>query len=57
MSEADAITAIEDGRWSFFVDVGEKSVAVIVEYGHEHPYLKTTMDQYEPHTLLKLPDC
>lgn len=53
-----AIAGIKDGRWSFYVDVNGKSVAVIIAIsaaGRE--YLKTENDGEHPNNLLSLPEC
>jgi hypothetical protein len=56
--EADAIAAIEAGRWKFFVagDRGEREVVVTLSrYGTK--YLKTAGDGLQPDGLLALPEC
>jgi len=59
LTEEEAISAIEQGRYSFYVErpVGD-SVWVIVEksrYGNK--YLKTQPDGEQPNNLLSLPEC
>jgi hypothetical protein len=56
--EAEAIAAIEDGRWSFFVIAGGRERPVVVavsKYGSK--YLKGADDGRQPDSLLALPDC
>jgi hypothetical protein len=58
MPQEDAITAIEQGRYQFFVNMGGHSVDVIIAvsaYGHK--YLKTVADGEHPNNLLSLPEC
>jgi hypothetical protein len=57
ISEAEAIAAIEAGRWSFYVDHGAAAVTVIVaisKYGSK--YLKGSADALQPESLLALPE-
>lgn len=54
----EAIQGIESGKWSFFVNVNNQRVNVIVAksaYGHK--YLKTVNDGEQPNNLLSLPEC
>jgi hypothetical protein len=58
LSQQDAITGIESGKWRFFVHVGGQSVWVVVavsRYGNK--YLKTESDGEQPNNLLSLPEC
>jgi hypothetical protein len=58
MTQQEAITAIDGGKWSFYVSVGGNTVDVIVaisRYGHK--YLKTVADGEQPDNLLSLPEC
>lgn len=58
LTQPDAISGIEDGRWRFYVSVGGKSVWVVVavsQYGNK--YLKTEADGEQPNNLLSLPEC
>ena len=58
ITQQDAITGIESGKWSFFVSRGGLTVEVIVatsRYGNK--YLKTTADGEQPDNLLSLPEC
>jgi len=56
-SEDDAIRRIETGSDSYFVNVGGRSVEVIVAVHDGRKYLKTTADGYAPNNLLSLPEC
>lgn len=58
ISQQEAITGIETGKWQFYVSVGGRTVDVIVatsQYGHK--YLKTVADGVHPDNLLSLPEC
>ena len=58
LSQQDAIKNIEDGKFSFYVMVANKSVNVIVaksQFGNK--YLKTEADGEQPDNLLSLPEC
>ena len=58
ISEAQAIAAIEEGRWSFFVERDGRDRPVVVavsKYGLK--YLKVAEDTLHPESLLALPDC
>jgi len=58
ISEAEAIAAIETGRWSFYVRSADREQAVIVavsRYGSK--YLKGAGDGLQPESLLALPEC
>jgi hypothetical protein len=58
LSQDEALNGIQTGKWSFFVSVAGKDVAVVVavsRYGHS--YLKTEADNEEPNNLLSLPEC
>ena len=58
ISEAEAIAAIEAGRWSFYAKVGGRELPVVIavsRYGQK--YLKGVGDGLQPDSLLKLPDC
>jgi Protein of unknown function (DUF3892) len=57
MAEAQAISSIESGKYSFWVSVGGQSVNVIVERHEGHKYLKTDADGLQPNNLLSLPEC
>lgn len=58
LTQPDAITLIEQGKWNFYVSVEGQSVWVIVatsKYGNK--YLKTENDGEQPNNLLSLPEC
>jgi hypothetical protein len=58
LSQQQAVEGIKNAKWAFYVNVGGRSVAVLVargEWGHE--YLKTEADGTEPDSLLRLPEC
>jgi hypothetical protein len=58
ITQEEAISGIESGKWSFYVSVGGQSVWVIVAtsaYGNK--YLKTEADGDQPNNLLSLPEC
>lgn len=58
ISEAEAIDAIETGRWSFYVAPEGRKLAVVVavsKYGSK--YLKGIDDPLHPESLLALPEC
>ena len=58
LSETEAIANIKNGKYTFYVHEGGRTVDVIIaksKYGHE--YLKTTADGESPDNLLSLPEC
>lgn len=58
MTQPEAITAIEAGKYAFFVNVRGDKVDVIVatsRYGNK--YIKTVADGDQPNNLLSLPEC
>lgn len=58
ITQEEAISGIESGKWSFYVSANGKDVDVIVavsKYGHK--YLKTVADGEQPNNLLSLPEC
>jgi hypothetical protein len=58
LSEAEAIAAIEAGRWSFYIERKGYDRAVVVavsKYGSK--YLKCADDKLQPEGLLALPEC
>jgi len=58
LSEDQAITGIEQGKWSFFVSVNGVSVDVMIAVSESNrKYLKTNSDGYQPNNLLSLPEC
>ncbi len=59
LSEDEAIAAIEQGRYSFYVErpVGERVWVVVAHSGYGNKYLKTQADGEQPNNLLSLPEC
>lgn len=58
ITQEEAITGLESGKWEFYVSRGGHTVEVIVSksaWGNK--YLKTTNDGDEPDNLLSLPEC
>jgi hypothetical protein len=58
VSEAEAIAAIEEDRWDFFVETAGRRRPIIVavsRYGQK--YLKGVGDGLQPESLLVLPEC
>ena len=58
MTQEQAITGIESGRWSFYVHQAGRKVRVIVAVSAAgNKYLKTENDGEQPNNLLSLPEC
>jgi hypothetical protein len=58
MTQVEAIVAIEQGQYSFFVNRGGRIVRVIVAASRlGNKYLKTEADGEQPDNLLSLPEC
>jgi hypothetical protein len=59
LAEDEAISAIEQGRYSFYVDrpSGDRVWVVIERSPYGHKYLKTQADGEQPNNLLSLPEC
>ena len=58
ITQKEAIDGIESGKWSFYVQVGQDHVRVIVAVSqHGNKYLKTEADGEAPNNLLSLPEC
>ena len=58
LTQAEAITGIENGKWEFYVSNGGNTANVIVStsrFGNK--YLKTVNDGEQPNNLLSLPEC
>jgi hypothetical protein len=58
IGEAEAVAAIETGRWNFYVSAGDRIIGVVValsRYGNK--YLKGGEDTLHPTSLLSLPEC
>lgn len=54
---AEVIHDIETGANSYYVQVGVRSVGVVVANNLGRKYLKTIDDGYVPSNLLRLPSC
>jgi len=57
LTEDEAITGIEDGRYAFYVSQSGHTVSVIIATHQGHKYLKTANDHIQPDNLLSLPEC
>jgi hypothetical protein len=58
ITEDRAIEGIREGKWSFYVHAGGRTVAVVIARSSQgHDYLKTEADGYRPDNLLSLPEC
>ena len=58
LAEAEAIKALENGTYSFYVERPAGDVVdVVVAQRLGHKYLKTTADGEQPDNLLALPEC
>ena len=58
ISQKEAIAGIEEGKWKFYVSVGDNSVWVIIAISASgNKYLKTENDGEHPNNLLSLPEC
>jgi hypothetical protein len=58
LTQEQAIAGIDSGKWSFYVSVAGRTVAVVVavsRFGNR--YLKTEADGEQPNNLLSLPEC
>jgi hypothetical protein len=53
----EAIDGIEAGRYRFHVQVGARTVNVLVVEHEGRKYLKTEADGYVPDNLFSLPGC
>lgn len=58
LSQANAISGIDSGKWSFYVARGLHVVRVVVAVSRlGYRYLKTEADGEQPDNLLSLPEC
>jgi hypothetical protein len=59
LSETNAITGINQGKWAFFVErpAGHRVNVIIALSPFGNPYLKTEADGEHPNNLLSLPEC
>jgi hypothetical protein len=58
LSQQAAIEGVESNKWKFYVNVGGKSVwVVIAKSAQGNKYLKTEADKEHENNLLSLPEC
>jgi hypothetical protein len=58
ITQEEAIAGIENGKWTFYVSRGGRTVNVVVAISRwHHKYLKTEADGEQPDNLLSLPEC
>jgi hypothetical protein len=57
LSEEQAIAAVENGTYAFYVSEHGWTVDVIVAARSGHTYLRTRGDREQPEMLLSLPEC
>ena len=59
LAQEEAITAIEQARYSFYVErpVGDRVWVVVARSPYGSKYLKTEADGDQPNNLLSLPEC
>ncbi len=58
LSQQEAISGIEDDKWSFYVSKNGHIVNVIVSTSaNGNKYIKTENDGDQPDNLLSLPEC
>jgi len=58
LSQEQAISGIEQGKWKFFVKAQNRAVDVIVAVSRlGNKYLKTVADGEQPNNLLSLYEC
>jgi hypothetical protein len=59
LSEPDAMMAIENGRYSFYVErpPGDSVWVIVARSAQGNKYLKTQADGEHPNNLLSLPEC
>lgn len=58
LSQEEAISGIESGKWQFYANVGGNSVWIIISRSAQgNKYLKTEADGEQPNNLLSLPEC
>lgn len=53
----EAIAAVEERRYDFYVQVDGRRVGVLIAVHEGRKYLKTEADGYSPDNLLALPEC
>jgi Protein of unknown function (DUF3892) len=58
LSQEQAISGIEQGKWNFFVKAQNRAVDVVVAVSRlGNKYLKTVADGEQPNNLLSLYEC
>ncbi len=58
ITQEDAISGIESGKWKFYVSVNGRTAWVIVSKSASgNKYIKTESDGEQPNNLLSLPEC
>ena len=57
VTQPEAITGIESGKWAFYVSRAGRTVDVIVATHNGNKYIKTVADGVQPDNLLELPEC
>ena len=57
MSVPDAILAMEQKKYIFYVSAEEKTVWVVIAVHNGRKYLRTEPDGIQPNNLLALPEC
>jgi len=58
LTQQQAISGIEEGKWSFYVNQGGNFIDVIVAISAlGNKYIKTRNDGEQPNNLLSLPEC
>jgi len=58
ITEVEAISGIESGKWAFYVNKAGRPVDVIIAKSDSgNKYLKTIADGVIPNNLLSLPEC
>lgn len=57
LTQQDAISGIQSGKWEFYVSRGGGTVDVIIATHNGNDYLKTRADGLQPDNLLSLPEC
>ena len=57
VTQPEAITGIESGKWAFYVSRAGHTVDVIVATHNGNKYIKTVADGVQPDNLLEMPEC
>lgn len=58
ITQEEAITGIESGKWQFYVSMNGRTVSVeIARSAAGNKYIKTQADGESPDNLLSLPEC